>query len=239
MTLDPRPDQQTDPPAAVLAPGGAAGVFRGRLVIIFGSANGVGLFVYSPTPGSGTLKESIAAAFIDDPYGNPAGEGFSSYTGNTGTDLFMSLTDAGLVWGLNSDLPTGTGALAIANGVQLRIQNSILATDPNAASTPESWHTVTNPTGWTGTSRVRILAEAKFAAFDYNLTGAGAGVTFGNFPSADYYPTAARIYPISFSGGNAGTNPRTAIPTSGAPTFGGLPGTTPNQVSATIIYPLD
>jgi hypothetical protein len=81
MTLNPRTDQVTDPPAAVLAPGGSAGVFKGRLVVIFGtgSTGATGLFVYSPTPGKNNLVYSIVAAAGHDSYGNTVFAGASSY----------------------------------------------------------------------------------------------------------------------------------------------------------------
>jgi len=64
-----RPDQTTSPPAAVITPGGAAGVFKGRLVIVFGSGYS-GVFVYSPAPGAGNLVASLTAVSGTDPYGN-------------------------------------------------------------------------------------------------------------------------------------------------------------------------
>jgi len=80
MTTPPRPDQEIDPPAQVIAPGGAAGVFKGRLVIVFGPGYS-GVFVYSPTPGTGNLIASVAAAAGTDPYGNVYQAGVFSYTG--------------------------------------------------------------------------------------------------------------------------------------------------------------
>ena len=49
MTTPPRPDQQQDPPAQVISPGGMSGVFRGREIIINGivAPPGSGIFVYN------------------------------------------------------------------------------------------------------------------------------------------------------------------------------------------------
>jgi len=76
-----RPDQNTDPPPMVVAPGGNAGVFKGRLVVIFGtSANGsTGLFVYSGSPALGNLVGSIASVAGTDPYGNAYLAGLTGY----------------------------------------------------------------------------------------------------------------------------------------------------------------
>lgn len=48
---DPRPDQVDDPPVMVISPGGSAGVFKGRLVIVQGvsAPPGSGIFVYDNT----------------------------------------------------------------------------------------------------------------------------------------------------------------------------------------------
>jgi hypothetical protein len=47
MSTPPRPDQEIDPPPAVLAPGGASGIFRGRLVIVNGQIPPAGgIFLY-------------------------------------------------------------------------------------------------------------------------------------------------------------------------------------------------
>lgn len=75
-----RPDQVSDPPPMVTAPGGAAGTFRGRLVVIFGTGKNMGLFVYSPTPGAGNLVASIAAAAGTDLYTNAYLPGVVSYS---------------------------------------------------------------------------------------------------------------------------------------------------------------
>lgn len=75
-----RPDQGSQPPASAVAPSAAAGVLRARLVIIFGTGSGAGLFVYSPAPGAGNLIASIAAANGTDSFGNAYDAGIVSYT---------------------------------------------------------------------------------------------------------------------------------------------------------------
>lgn len=102
----------------------------------------------------------------------------------------------------------------------------------------ETWHSVSLPAGWTGTARVKILAESNFAIFDAVVVPNAVSGTFGSFPSAAYYPLTAREYPVGYSGGTSSSaNPRTVIPTSGAITMGGLiSGTT---VCITQPFPLD
>lgn len=58
----------------------AGGVLQATTVIITAPTPGAGLFVYSGTPGPGTLIASIAATAGTDPYGNPFPQGFASIT---------------------------------------------------------------------------------------------------------------------------------------------------------------
>ena len=71
MTTPPRPDQQIDPPAQVIAAGGAAGVFRGRLIIVNGvtAPPGSGIFIYNNT---GALIGSWVGAAGTDPIDHQA-----------------------------------------------------------------------------------------------------------------------------------------------------------------------
>lgn len=72
-----RAGQDYDPPNAVLAPGGNAGVFRGRLIIIKGSAApSSGLFVYD---NSGNLIDSITFSGGPGPLGGTSVPGIASY----------------------------------------------------------------------------------------------------------------------------------------------------------------
>jgi len=75
----PRFDQIHNPPAPPTPTGSAAGTFRGRLVVVFGTGRYTGVFVYSPVPGPGNLVASVASAAGTDPYGNSYVEGFGTY----------------------------------------------------------------------------------------------------------------------------------------------------------------
>lgn len=114
---------------------------------------------------------------------------------------------------------------------------------------PETWTAVTTPAGMTGTIRVKLLAEAKLAALDVDVTitstsTAGTSYTAGALPSAAYYPAAARQFPLTVNQGMGAspTIPRVAVPTSGAVSLL-MPGFTTAGlaciVSGTVIYPLD
>lgn len=70
-----RPDQALSPSDAGVAPGTATGTFRGRLVIVFGTGAGSGMFVYNGTPGPGNppVFAVVAPGVTTDPYGNTVG----------------------------------------------------------------------------------------------------------------------------------------------------------------------
>lgn len=78
-----RLDQLYRPPAPQMAPGAAAGTFKGRQVIVYGTGPGVGIFVYNGAPGPGTLVESITQASAD-PYGNHTIPGGDAVYNNAG-----------------------------------------------------------------------------------------------------------------------------------------------------------
>lgn len=111
-----RPDQMFDPPPPALPAGGNAGIFRGRLVVIFGtSSNGsVGLFVYSGTPAAGNLVASITSSAGTDPYTNAYLSGITSYDPGVTNNIINIL--AGVISFENSGFSTQTpGAISFAN----------------------------------------------------------------------------------------------------------------------------
>lgn len=103
----PRPDQAWRPgPGTTIAPGGAAGVFRGRLVIVYGTGPGSGVFVYDPSPGAGNLVASITEASTD-PFGNATIPGaIASYVKNVGIWFASTLNGANLEFYAGGALPS-------------------------------------------------------------------------------------------------------------------------------------
>lgn len=76
----PRPDQHYQPPPGGQPVPGQRAIVRARQVIIFGTGPNSGLFVYSPTPGLGTLVASITAdGTTTDPFGNTVLAGITGY----------------------------------------------------------------------------------------------------------------------------------------------------------------
>lgn len=167
-------------------------------------AAGNGVFVYSAAPGAGDLVESIAATDALDPFANEFFNGFTSYSGNGALDLFMSLRQAGLFWGTNSNGPGGTGALAIAGPIGLRIQNQLTATDPNNPGTNETWHTAVAQNGWGTGLRYRLRAENEVSLSADILTAgtATSGTVIASVPAA-YRPAGERRVNYSTAGSTA------------------------------------
>jgi hypothetical protein len=134
MTQDPRPDQIAVPPTAVVAPGGAAGVFKGRLVVVFGPGYS-GVFVYNPTPANGNLKASIAAQPGTDPYGNAYPAGIMTTNGT----IEALLNSNALQWDNPGDpvhqaLPSVFGNPSGTLGNSLSITSGIGTSAPGTAS---------------------------------------------------------------------------------------------------------
>ena len=103
MGMPRRPDQAFNPPVAVTPPSPSSGVFRGRLVIVFGAGYS-GVFVYSPDPGKGNLVASITGAAGTDPYGNNYQAQISVYD-PANTQAFIQLL--GNIGGLQQAFSTG------------------------------------------------------------------------------------------------------------------------------------
>ena len=139
MTLDPRPDQQTDPPTAMVAAGGAAGVFKGRLVIVSGTGYS-GVFVYSPSPGTGKLKASMSNGGTD-PYGNVFNPGVETFD-NLGRTVTMA--NNALTWSKLTDTPdippfiAGDPSKANGNSIEISTAEGNVASNPAAITLYDS-----------------------------------------------------------------------------------------------------
>lgn len=70
-----RVDQQLSPTGAGIAPGTSSGDFRGRLVLVFGTGAGSGIFVYAGVPAAGNppVFSVVAPGVTADPFGNTVG----------------------------------------------------------------------------------------------------------------------------------------------------------------------
>lgn len=85
----------------------------------------------------------------------------------------------------------------------------------------ESFHSFAGGTNLSGTFRVKLLPwNAVWLDISASWNGAIAGgtVNIGSLPSASYYPTNTRQFPLAITGtvANAGNWPRVFVPTSGA-----------------------
>jgi hypothetical protein len=223
VTTPPRPDQAIDPPAAVLAPGGASGVFRGRLVVIFGSGPGTGLFVYNPTVGAGNLADSIAAQAGTDQSGNSYFRDFVSYSGGAAGSVYSQMTSGNIRFGIISDAGTGSGgSINLLTSPVLQIQFAspepfaftddivfasgqfAYAGTDSQGQVKETWHNLTLTNGWTGTFRYRLLPDGRVEV-DVNISSAAAtAFVCGTMPAA--YIPASTVYMAAGSTGNVASS---------------------------------
>lgn len=166
-----RPDQVVIPQTAAVAPGGAAGIFRGKLVIVSAGNVFSGVFVYNPSPGLGNLKESTSSVNGTDPYGNAYLAGFVTYSNPNipgitwmaiqytvaGMQAYSATSAAG-PWSSNDSNGNLMPGFAIgegSHGAELDWNDSVFSVglitpaapltsqDPGSATTKaETWHTM-------------------------------------------------------------------------------------------------
>jgi hypothetical protein len=182
-----------------------------------------------PTPGIGSANITYAAInggaiIFGDSITRPTNEAGSITSTSAGflriASPTESVTDTAAILGLLSK--TANGGL----GPSFEVFAALVATsgtpsNPTQIST-DTWNTVTTPTGMTGTIRVMLSPLANLAMIDVNVVitstnTTGTSYTGGTLPSASYYPSAARQFPLSVNQG-MGTSPsmpRLSIPTSG------------------------
>jgi hypothetical protein len=233
-------------------------------IVVEGSSDG--LFEYTGTGAFGNPPVAwvVPVGVTEDPYGNPLplSGGFvsGSIVASPGNGALVQVLDGivsyyygnttsgyALMGQVQGDSENGSGLLILsgaAGNTPAVIDPSLVAQEPGQpAGTPETWHAVTIPATWTGTARVKVLAESNFAVFDCNITAPGGGATsgsFGTFPSSAYYPLAEKIIAAGFTGAVAGTNARLIInPASTGPSFAGLPAGFTGSLQMTVTYPLD
>ena len=161
MTTPPRPDQEIDPPAQVIAPGGNAGIFRGRLIIVNGvtAPPGSGIFIYDNT---GALIGAWVGAAGTDPIDSGAvslGLTVQNPSGTVVANLqsgalqmerlsgafappFITITDATILAG------TASGTDINAAGIVTPIIQAVTPGDNTGGA--ETWHDLTTMSGgWT------------------------------------------------------------------------------------------
>jgi hypothetical protein len=248
MTVAPRPDQDIDPPAIVLAAGGAAGVFRGRLVIVFGTGFS-GVFVYDPSPAAGDLIASMAAAQATDPYSNVYLPGVVGYfdTGSglqavqlgtsQGIGFYTAPTEAG-PWTQVAAINGGGPDISISSNRFIVAEQEVVALDPVTPTQPEGWHAFTGSSGITSfdANRYRKTTD-NCVEIDVQLVNSSTSVTLGTLPSA-YRPVADRNAPIGVSGGGTASDRLAVNSSTGVCTLGGM-GSTGVNIGFNVRIPLN
>lgn len=217
-----RPDQVTTPQQATVAPGGAGGIFRGKLVIVSG-AGFSGVFDYLGAPSFGNLRESMTSLNGTDPWGNAYLQGFVTYANpnltnlkwlaiqytSSGMQAYSATTAAG-PWsnldGASNLMPgfaIGEGGFGGAeidwnqSAMTLGLINTALpitALAPGATSTTaETWHSLGSP-GATGYTSVHgRYRMTPMGEVEFDIQLVDAGTgTAGIYSYANTLPSAYR-----------------------------------------------
>lgn len=166
----------------------------------------------------------------------------------TATAATLALLDSVASGFSNGQIQLNCGEVALGQSGDFQWNDNLLNLTLPASSGPfikgESFHTLTNPSGLSGTVRVKLLPW-NAVWLDVNVswtTAAATTFTMGSsFPSASYYPTASRVFPLAQNGvpsGITSTMPRVFVGTSGAPQII-VPASTAGATTAgcTVIYP--
>lgn len=191
------------------------------LIVISDVPGFSGLFVYAPALGTGKLIASITAASGLDPFGNSyqagvvvysaLGGGFAQLLGDA-----LTLGIGGLVkWQLTpSQLPNALLITDALNANSIWIGDApaaadvavLVANQPGAAATVESWHTMTLAAGFTaGTPPPRYRLEPVGSGGVVRLSGAinltanqAAATTFFTLP-AGYRPAVDHFFGYGYN----------------------------------------
>jgi hypothetical protein len=119
-------------------------------------------------------------------------------------------------------------------------QGQITAVQPGSSpSTPESWHSFSLPSGFTGTLRYK-LTPLNAVLIDCDITGSQTGTTvaIGTLP-AGYVPANECRFAVGNNIPGSWTQSLGIASTSGAVTVPGLPASTATRVCFTALIPLD
>lgn len=205
-------------------PGVTNGVEFARQVIVFGPAGTpVGVFVYAPgtTPGPGNVPVASMTAGTKDPYGNTVipqvftrnGSGSIALDGNTaiftaagtpgsgGTIVqisngLMSFSSGTASGGDTAATLELISAASNFEGVPILVAGGPVLAQVSGA--PEFWHSVTPPTGLTGTVRYRLMPDGdvvvQVQCAVANTVAAGT-LGFGTLP-AGYAPLVDTRGPV-------------------------------------------
>lgn len=173
----------------------------------------------------------------------------SSGNGAAGAqEAVMSLLDSVASGFANGQIQANAGVVSLGQSGGFQWNDNLHNFTIPASSGPfiqgESFHTLTNPSGLSGTVRCKLLPW-NAVWMDVNVswtTAAATTFTMGsNLPSAGYYPIANRVFPLVQNGaptGIASVMPRLFVPTSGPPQII-VPASSAGASSAgcSVIYP--
>jgi hypothetical protein len=221
-------------------------VFDGNPPIQIPAGAAAGDVLTSDSSGNATWQVPAAAAVTAETIRAEAAEGANAAAISTNAAAIALL--APLASPALTGTPTVPTVAGTADSTTKIASTAFVQAVVTASNTPGAWQAVTLPTGFTGTLRVKQLAEPNFCALDVNLTqtsdsATGTTYTAGSLPSSAYYPAASRQYTLSVNQvftTSANASPRLTLPASGAlsiimPAFNTAGSAC--IVSATLVYP--
>jgi hypothetical protein len=112
-----RVDQMRTPSPPSVAPGGAAGITRARIVEVIGGTNS-GIFVYSGQPGAGDLIASLVGNTTSDIFGNAVIADSLTFYGASGNKIVIGLEGAATFIEFATGASFENTPANIASGVQ-------------------------------------------------------------------------------------------------------------------------
>jgi hypothetical protein len=212
-----------NPPIAWLTGGGLVDPYGNVLPSTLGTAN-PGNFTVTDSGGQTSIAGTTIAIV-------PTGGGGSAIFGAPSPGVAYMVSGSELTDTAEAFLWLFSAAASGSFGAPLAMfEAGVAAAEPEGSGSPppvETWHTVTNPTGITGTIRAKILAQENMAVLDVNCMitstlAAPNAYTAGSLRNSSYYPAAARQYDVSVNqqwSTTANASPRIQIPTSGGIVF--------------------
>lgn len=206
----------------------------------FGNFAIAGLTSYDPATVTATKVGSQGILCFSAPtQAGPYGSAYAFADFNLSGEISLLNTLGGFSLSATTGISISAGALGVT------LAGPVTATGGTAASktqvSTDTWQAVTvNGTGWGGSGRVKLLAEAKAAWCQMNLTAGTLtnGTPVASVPAA-YIPSATQFLPVGTGAGTALTNgPYLQLTTGGNWQVENLPtGTTTVHLNG--VYALD
>jgi hypothetical protein len=225
MNQPQRPDQVTTAQALSVAAGGAAGVFRGRLVIVTGATPpGSGIFIYNNT--GQLIGYWIGIPGTDPIHGSTLSSPGITVQNATVPTITANLQAGGLIFEKLSGVTAppriivqdDTATNAVTTITPTLIQTLLINTfQIDTSGVTETWHNMGLVNGWSGTARYQYNPVGSAGQVYVNLNLDSSSATSQTFCSA--LPAAYRPASIQYIALGANNNVATGSSAGNASAF--------------------